>query len=125
MPTALNYGYYKPLDTENGTIFSPVLSDNWERISDHTHDGTDSSPIDITDIAKSTGTAPSGSWVADGARYKQDVDLPSNFTYETTNIIVMDNATKERIMASIEKVDSDTFTVYTNDNSLTYAFTYS
>ena len=49
----LNYGYIKPTaGDESATEFFGYLSDNWERISDHAHNGVDSSLITSSSISK-------------------------------------------------------------------------
>ena len=120
MSTALTYGYYKPDTGENGTIFCPLLSDNWERIADHSHDGADSVKLVSSAISTSSSSAPAGSWAVDGARYKQSVALPTGYKYDTSTLVVMDSTTGERFYTTIEKVDADNFYIYTNDNSLTF-----
>jgi len=124
MPTNLSNGYKKPNAGESGDIFCPVLEYNWERVSEHSHDGSDSELLDSTIISKGSGTAASGSWVADGSLYKQTITLPTDATFDNTNIRFKDSSTEEIAYLEYKKVSDTTFDVWTNDNTATYTIMY-
>lgn len=124
MGTTLTYGTEIPSAGENGQQFCPQLERNWTRYDEHDHSGGNKgSLIPSTSVTKGTGTAPSGSWASPvNDVYSQNVSLPTNYAYDTTQIIpFIDNAP---VSLRIEKVDSSTFTVYCNDNSKTVSFLY-
>lgn len=53
MPQDLNYGYQKPeAGDESESVFFDILANNWQRISDHVHDGNDSALIAGSSITK-------------------------------------------------------------------------
>lgn len=120
MPTDLSNGYKKPNSGENGTIFCPVLEDDWERVSTHDHDGSNSEQISTKNLSKGSATAVSGSWAADGSLYKQTVALPSGYSYDTTSIEIRDNSNGDICYPKIEKVDASNLRIWTNDDSLQY-----
>lgn len=97
MPTTTTYGYSIPIVGENGaatgTGWAASLTNNWNRMSDHRHDGVDSK---ILTAAASTGVAQNIDntihatdvtlgWVlqADG-QYKRRIAMsPASLTFDT------------------------------------------
>lgn len=129
MPTDLNNGYKKPNNGESGAIFCPVLEDNWERVADHTHDGTDSTKIIASNITKQTATAASGaSWTADGELYFQIITLPTGYAYDTTKIECRVGSGSDDgnvIYPTISKISDSQFKLWVNDNSIAVDLSYS
>lgn len=78
----LPYGYYDVLaGEESSTEWMPHIKENWARIADHDHDGSNSKPISISALSKTSQTLSSASWAASGAQYKQTVTMPGSFTF--------------------------------------------
>lgn len=126
MATTLSYGYIKPVTGDRGSVWFPALESDIQRTNDHTHNGTDSALLPSTSVQVTVGSAPSGSWVAQGGgRYRQTVTAPAAIT-EINNVAILArlNSTKAILYPTIERVTATTFYVYTNDNSLTFDILY-
>ena len=79
MSENLNYGYKKPeANDESKSQWMPIISDNWDRISDHAHDGDDSALITSSSLSKYQTEIVSGRLVATGLSYSvgdKQIDL--------------------------------------------------
>lgn len=117
----LSYGYKKPQNPDTGDIFFPALEDNWQRVNDHNHDGSNSAPLAITNQQ----ILP-GAWVAapiGGGMYRQVVTLPGTRQYDTTEYqFRLSNGA--RVYPNVEKVSANSYYIYTNDNTQTYVAFY-
>ena len=113
----LSYGYKKPEPGDTGDSFYPAMSDNMQSVNDHTHNGTNSAPLDAGGV-----TVSSGSWGAVGGLpgiYEQVVTLPTGFTFANVTIWFVD--TSEKVINLEYQYDStNSFKVFTNDNSQEY-----
>lgn len=118
--TTLSKGYKKPSDPCYGDVFYPAMEDNIQQMNDHTHNGTDGALI-----ASTTQSVSAGSWGSDlgGGTYRQLITMTSPFVYDSTRIEVR-RSTGEMAYPTIEKVSSNTFYIYTNDNSVAYTISY-
>lgn len=111
MSTTLDHGLVKPSTGETGSTFFPILENNIQYASD---------------ILSNSVALSSASWGSDlgGGSYRQLVTIPSaltaspkSFTFETLDIMVRTSA-GQVVYATIEKVSSTTFYVYSNDNTV-------
>lgn len=118
--STLSYGYLKPSNPTFGDQFFPALEDNIQLMNDHTHNGTNGARI-----AKATSTVSAGSWGSDlgGGAYRQEITLPTGFTFDTVKMEVR-RSTGEVTYNTIEKTASTKFYIYTNDNTLAYTIVY-
>ena len=124
MSTTLSQGTEIPSAGENGTQFCPQLERNWTRYDEHDHSGgTKGLAIETKNLTKGTGTAASGSWVADGTdMYKQTITLPTGYAFDTTEIrCIIDD---EIVGLRIKKASSTTFEIWVNDNSKSVSLLY-
>jgi len=117
------YGMEKPESGDAGNVFCPGLERNIDRFIAHIHDGSTSAAISAKNITK--GTASTGSWIEDvgNDEYYMELDLPAGYAFDTT-IIDITVSDGRKYDGAIKKVDSDTFRVYSNVNTLSLSFVY-
>jgi len=78
----LSYGFKKPVSGDRGPTVFPALEDNWQRVNDHDHDGSNSKPINSIYFSKTKQTLLAASWVDLGnGHYKQTATLPLTIKY--------------------------------------------
>jgi len=115
----LSYGYKLPQDGDWGSTFFPALAFDITRLNSHNHDGANSPAITTGSFAVSTANILAVNWVAtSGGTYRQLITLPGLFTYDGRNISFRKATTGEILYLHAEKVGSNTYYVYTNDNTL-------
>jgi len=116
----LSYGYEKPVNPTTGDVFWLALERNIQRMNDHSHNGTDGPRI-----AATTEAVSAASWGSDlgNGKWRQTITLPTGFTFDNARIEVR-RSTGEMVYPTIEKIDSTSFYLYTNDDSLAYVISY-
>jgi hypothetical protein len=119
----LTYGYKKPQTNDKGSTFFPALEEDLQQLNDHDHSGVNSAPIPVAYLTKSTQSILAANWVStSGGRYRQEVTLPSGFTYANTTMRFVINGggtDGEMIIPSIEKGSAaNKYYIYINDNTL-------
>lgn len=123
------YGYKIP---EAGDIaagasgWMTAIEDNFERVSDHDHDGTDSVALTPAATTAFSSTVSSGSWSSQGAgMYRQTITVPAALL-EFNNYIpsVYITSTGERIYPTLTRVTATTYYIYVNDNTLALTVKY-
>lgn len=115
----LSYGYKLPEDGDWGSVFFPALSFDISRLNSHNHDGSNSAALSIASLAVSTANILAANWVAtSGGTYRQLITLPGLFTYDGRNISFRKATTGEILYLHAVKASSNTYYVYTNDNTL-------
>lgn len=117
----LSKGFLKPQNPDTGDIWFPGMETNMQKLNDHTHNGTDSQLLATTSqsiLAGGWAAAPQG-----GGLYRQLCTVPTGMSYDTCDIWVL-RSTGERAYATMERVSSTTFYLYTNDNTLAYTLQY-
>lgn len=128
----LSYGYYKPQTGDRGSVWFPRLEDNFQRLNDHTHDGSNSALIPPSSITKATFTSSilAASWSSlGGGNFKQTVTVPAGVA-EINNYNIHFYATApggavgRRIHPTVERVSAATYDVYVNDNTLALTAVY-
>lgn len=121
MATTLSYGFINPQNGDKGSTWFPAMNSNIVQLNNHNHDGVTSAPITASYITKGTVTVSSGSWVSDGTgRFRQDVTVPSGFNMDDYTIQVRLQSNGYIIHPSFEKLTTNTFRIYSLDNTLTY-----
>lgn len=106
------YGYKVPEDSD--TNFWDYVEYNWNRLNSHSHDGVDSPHIPAKSVTRASATI-SGSWSASGSFYRTLVTMPTDYEFDNTNLTFLIGS--EVIYPKVEKVSSNTFYVYTFDNT--------
>lgn len=117
----LSYGYKRPETPDRGNVFFPALEDDITQLNDHYHNGTDSAPIPVTSLTKTTQAIAAASWSAtSGGRYRQEVTMPAGFTYANSTIRFFLNGGSTQICYLRTEVGSaaNKYYVYINDNTL-------
>lgn len=110
----LSYGYSKPQNDDTGDVFFPALAANIQQLNDHIHDGVTSAliPTITQSIAHASWNAVSG-FVG---MYKQTVTLPTPLLYAGL-IIQLRDVNGNIVNNRIDAASSNTYVVYTNDNT--------
>ena len=132
MPTTLTYGRKKPIQGEKGEPVFEALEDNIDLNDAHTHNGTDSAKLVPATFTPETADVASGSWAADGTKYKQTLTIPAAYSSasRTMNDIAMavyeyDGADViAQIYPTIERVSDTTFDIYSPVNTKEYRIVY-
>lgn len=124
----LSYGYFKPQTGDRGSVWFPRLEDNFQRLNDHNHDGSNSSLLTPAAISKALFKTVilSAAWSSlGGGNYRQTITVPSGVT-ELNNYVVQFyvTATGVRVFPSFERQSATSYFVFTNDNSLGYTAIY-
>jgi hypothetical protein len=116
----LSYGYKLPETGDRGNIWFPALEDNITRSNSHDHDGSNSAAIPAKNLTKGSGSILAASWGSDlgGGTYRQEVTLPSGYTFANTMIRFLDASSNEVQPTVIVGSASNKYYVYTNDNTL-------
>lgn len=122
----LSYGVKKPETGDRGSVWFPALADNCDWMADHTHNGANSPKLSgPVSAAVVTQTILAAAWVAtaDGT-YRQLVTMSGSLLYAEV-ALSFKLSTGDVIYPTVERVSTNTFYVYTNDNTLTYTAVYS
>jgi len=122
----LIYGYKLPETNDWGSIFFPALVFDISRLNDHNHDGANSAALSAGSLSVSTGAILSTGWgsVLTNGGYKQAITLPGLFTYDGRNISFRKATTGEILYLQTEKISSNSYYVYSNDNTLNATIIY-
>lgn len=118
----LSYGFQNPVNGDKGSVWFPALNFNIIQLNNHIHDGITSALINSAVLVGGLVTALAASWVTvlANAKYSQLLTVPAGFTMGSFSISVFLNSTGHMVQATVEKVSSTTFTIYTNDNTQQY-----
>lgn len=121
----LSYGFQKPENGDNSTIWFPALANNAQKLNDHTHNGTNSSLLTAQSITGISDQILAASWVAtSGGTYRQSVTMPAATDYDNYGKSFMITSSGHEINPTVEKIDDTHYYVYINDNSLTLTVLY-
>lgn len=69
---------YRISETDDKNFWGSI-NYNWLRMDGHSHDGVDSTKLNPYAIITTELTVGSGTWVADGSRYKNEVAVPVGY----------------------------------------------
>jgi hypothetical protein len=74
-----------PENGDRGTVFCPAITENFQTLDVHKHDGLTSDKISAKDLTKGTVNLVIADWsaVVDTGDYKQEVTLPSGYEFDT------------------------------------------
>lgn len=113
------YGYKIP---ETGDLASgssgwmQAIEDNFERLDQHDHDGTDSKALPASSISKYTSTIASTGYTNDGGgNYSKTITVPAAVT-EVNNYLIQFyiTASGNRIYPTVERLTATTYTLRVN-----------
>lgn len=120
----LTYGFKLPEDRDSGDTLFTALEDNITRVDGHSHNGVNSARLTPASLAATTQSVASGSWSATSqGNYRQAVTLPGSLNFDEIAII-MKNSSGHIVNATIEKISTTQYYVYTNDNSTAFTAVY-
>lgn len=111
----LSYGYKQPQNDDGGDLFFPAMQSNIQQLNDHVHDGLTSALIPTVSQAISHTT-----WVAVvgvPGLYSQVVTMPTGLLFAKV-VIQLRDSTGNVVENQIDAATSNTYTVFTNDNTL-------
>ncbi len=108
----LTYGRKQPEDGDKGSQFWPALEDNIARDDAHTHDGVDSPVIPTSNNTRGSVAVSSGSWLANGTRFRKTVTVASGYSLATCIPMFLLNASGNRIYPHYEKINNTSFYLY-------------
>lgn len=117
----LSYGYKLPQNPDTGDVVFPALQTDIQQLNDHAHNGVDSAPLatqSASILAAAWSAAPIG-----GGVYRQSISMPTGLSYDVAQIWFK-VSTGEYVYPSVEKINSTSYYVYTNDNLLQYTAFY-
>lgn len=116
----LSFLFKKPQTGDKGSVFWPALEDDIQQLNDHTHNGSNSSRIASSAVAATTQAISAAGWVAQGGGiYRQLVTMPGTILFDEYIVDFKNQASpKERLFLSTEKVTSNTYYVFINDNTV-------
>lgn len=118
MGTTLSNGFKKP--SAGDTDWWDQLEDNIDQTNSHDHDGTDSEKIAAKNITKSTSTIAAADWGSDagGATYSATITMPAGHEFDNAVMLIYDTDNGDQIYPSLAKVNSTSYTITVNDNTL-------
>lgn len=105
---------------DDDTNFWDYYEYNINQLANHTHDGTAGDKLPPSSLTQLSSTVQP--ITLSGTLYYADKDLPTGCTFDDTTISFFLN--DERIYLDYEKVDSDTFRVWSVFNTVTYEVRY-
>lgn len=115
----LSYGYLKPETGDKGSAFFPALEQDIQQLNDHTHNGVNSAFIASGNVTATTQALSAADWVSvAGGKYRQLVAMPGALQYDNFIIGAKLTGVGDQYYPSVEKVSSNSFYIYINDNSL-------
>lgn len=116
----LSKTYKKPQNPDTGDVWFPAMETNIQLLNDHNHDGVTSQFL-----ASTSQSIVAASWLVFGAGglYRQLLTVPVGMSYDSCEIWVL-RSSGERVYATLERVSSTTFYLYTNDNTMNYTVLY-
>jgi hypothetical protein len=111
----LSNGYKLPETGDLGDVWFPALEDNIQRVNDHTHNGTDSEPLESTSIVAASVSVSAGSFTNQGNGYwRATVTVPNGGLVDNHVVVCKDPTTKDQIYLRVEKLSISQVYIYTN-----------
>ena len=115
----LSNGFKLPEENDKGSVFFPALEDNIQQLNDHTHNGANSNKLALTAIVTQSQTVTAAGWASVATdKYRQQVSMPLNLSYDDVTITFRDSTTGAVLHLSHAKVSSTSFEVFTYDPTL-------
>lgn len=119
----LSNGYLLPETGDRGSVWFPALESNIQQLNDHNHNGSNSEKLNSESIAGLTDQILPGAWVLQlSGLYRAPVVMPGSLEFDDK--IIKIRANNKSLYADVERVTSNSFYVYVNDNSLTVKIIY-
>jgi len=109
----LSYGYELPETGDFGDVWFVSIEDNIKRLNSHSHNGTDSAKITSSSVTSTHQTVLSGTFSVVGGRYRSTVSMAAGLSFDDYLIICKDPSSGDQVFLSIEKIDANSFYLYT------------
>jgi hypothetical protein len=131
MTTPLTYGLTNPVTGDKGSVFFPVIEENFSDIDAHNHEGgtapysgrkLSSNALNLT-----TQSLLAGAWLPVAGKlglYYQAVLIPNGMLFANKLPFFRETVTGNPLLLSCERVDATHFNVFINDSSLAVTVTY-
>jgi len=114
----LSNGYLLPETGDRGSVWFPALESNIQQLNDHNHNGSNSEKLNSEAIAGLTDQILPAAWaVQPNGLYRAALVMPGSLEFDTK--LIQLRANNKSLFAEIERVTSNSFYVYVNDNTLT------
>ncbi len=115
----LSYGYKKPQTNDKGSVFWTALENDIQRLNDHTHNGTNSPKLTSASITAVTLSLLAVDWVSVGTagNYRQLATITGAQLFDDSAFEFRGTVDGKQYFLDYEKVSSNTFYVYINDNA--------
>ncbi len=116
MSTTTAYGYKIPDTGDTASSWMQDIEDNWNRMSAHDHDGTDSPALPAASITKYTTTIAGSGYTNDtGGNYSKVITVPGAVT-EINNYLIefYITSTGVRVFPTVERVSATSYRIRTN-----------
>mgnify|MGYP003650924086 CR=1 FL=1 len=119
----LSNGYLLPDTGDRGSAWFPAIESNIQRLNDHNHNGSNSEKLNSESTASLTDQILPASWaVQPSGLYRATVSMPGSLEFDTKIIQLRTN--NKPLHGDMQKVTSNSFYVFVNDNSLTVEVIY-
>ena len=121
--TYTNGPYEIPQDSDVGNTVFQILEEYMERMATHSHSGSDSKKISLN-IEKDFQTFTVGVdlfWSDQGNNvYRAQLDTPvaGSVDGNIRRFYFSDGTTWREFFPTVEKIDNDSYYIYTNDNTI-------
>ena len=113
----LSYGFKKPENGDLSDVWFDEISNNMQKLNDHTHNGANSAKISAQGVQAFTQALPNTNWAAFGNIFSQSVTIPGGELYDNYSISFK-NTAGEMVFLSPVKTSSTAYTIYSNDSTL-------
>lgn len=120
MPIITSKGYKLPQKGEKVTWWQNIV-DNFVRVNNHTHDGTDSQLIKASSLTKEVQDILAADWInvsISQIPFYQLVTMPSGIDFDKTVLQFRNSANGNIVYPMVTKVSSTSFNIFVNDNTL-------
>lgn len=127
MAITLSYGYIQNQTGDRGSVFWPDLEFNIDRINGHDHNGVNSAALSSSSISNVLQSVTAVGWAAVAGQtgtYKQTIMAPAGINLQRHHPRLVDPVTGNVLLLSTDILTTDTFDVYSNDNTLTLEVAY-
>lgn len=123
----LSYGYQLPETGDKGEKAFLPLEQNIQQLNDHSHNGEDSAVLSGSNIGSVQIQVPSSNWASyPGAPIgflRQVVEMAPGFAFDLKNAQFRD-ASGHYVYPSVERIDQNSFYVYSIDPTLSLVANY-
>ena len=119
MATTTAYGYKIMEAGDLVSVWMVDIAANFTRLSDHSHDGSNSRALTPNAITKYSSTITNSWGAVSGGHYKQTITVPAGITeINDFDVMFYDTNTGERLFPGVTRVSATTYDVFVSDSTL-------